>query len=175
MVAGRPLCATAIPRRHPKVRDRQAGDGFAIGAGERRTGLARLFTARYRFIRSDGLAGESGQCRERRGLEGQQLVVAGLLHLARPGRVDQQRATDRDQIELVALQPVEQVVDPGGLGRFAVQRADGVAGQRDAADGDGGFAGKLLGPAGEVQVGALEFRLPEATLGAVEDIDAGGR
>jgi hypothetical protein len=37
------------------------------------------------------------------------------------------------------------------------------------------FAGKLLGPAGEVQVGALEFRLPEATLGAVEDIDAGGR
>jgi hypothetical protein len=46
-----------------------------------------------------------------------------------------------------------------------------VAGQRDAADGDGGFAGELLGPAGEVQVGALEFRLPEATLGAVEDID----
>ena len=119
--------------------------------------------------------GESGKCRERRGLEGQQLVVAGLLHLARPGRVDQQRTTDRDQIELGALQPVEQVVDPGGLGRFAVQRADGVAGQRDAADGDGGFAGELLGPAGEVQVGALEFRLPEATLGAVEDIDAGGR
>ena len=47
--------------------------------------------------------GESGQCRERRGLEGQQLVVASLLHLARPVRVDQQRATDRDQIELVAL------------------------------------------------------------------------
>jgi hypothetical protein len=63
--------------------------------------------------------GESGQCRERRGLEGQQLVVAGLLHLARPGRIDEQRATDRDQIELVALQPVEQVVDPGGRGRFA--------------------------------------------------------
>jgi hypothetical protein len=62
---------------------------------------------------------ESGQGRERRGLEGQQLVVAGLLHLARPGRIDQQRAADRDQIELVALQPVEQVVDPGGRGRFA--------------------------------------------------------
>jgi len=109
------------------------------------------------------------------GSKGKQFVVAGLLHLARPGRVDQQRATDRDQIELVALQPVEQVVDPGTLGRFAVQRTDEVAGQRDAADGDGGFAGELLGPAGEVQVGALEFRLPEATLGAVEDIDAGGR
>jgi hypothetical protein len=62
---------------------------------------------------------ESGQGRERRGLEGQELVVAGLLHLARPGRIDQQRAADRDQIELVALQPVEEVVDPGGRGRFA--------------------------------------------------------
>jgi hypothetical protein len=47
-----------------------------------------------------------------------------------------------------------------------VQRADGVAGQRDAADGDGGFAGKLLGPAGEVQVGALEFRLPRTSSSA---------
>ena len=36
-----------------------------------------------------------------------------------------------------------------------------------------GHAGELLGPAGEVEVGAFELRLPEAPLRAVEDVDAG--
>ena len=36
-----------------------------------------------------------------------------------------------------------------------------------------GLAGQLLGPAGEVEVGAFELRLPEAALRAVEDVGAG--
>jgi hypothetical protein len=96
------------------------------------------------FAATQGAARGSGQCRERRGLEGQQLVVAASCTLRGQAGSTKQRAADRDQIELVALQPDEQVVDPSALGRFAVQRADEVAGQGDAADGDGGFAREPL-------------------------------
>jgi hypothetical protein len=69
---------------------------FGIVELSENTGGAVVFEGNDAFLGATQGPGDSGQRCERRGLEGQQLVVAGLLHLARPGRIDQQRAADRD-------------------------------------------------------------------------------
>src|SRR5580658_3109869 len=116
----------------------------------------------------------SGQGRQRLRGEGQQLVILPIPYLPRPGRIDEQRAADRDQIEFIALQPFQQRVDAGGGRTLAAKRGGEFAGETDAADRDRGLAGQLPGPAGEVEIGSLEFRFPVPALRAMEDIDAGG-
>ena len=62
---------------------------FGIVERSENTGGAVVFEGNNAFLRRDSGARGVRQCRKRRGLEGQQFVVARLLHLARPGRIDQ--------------------------------------------------------------------------------------
>ena len=107
----------------------------------------------------------------------------GCSSCVRPSRtfavqfgIADQRAADGDQIELAARQArfeLAEVADLRDIARVA-QRVDEVdALQADRADGDRGQAGDLLGPAGEVEIGAFELRLPEAARRGVIDVDAG--
>ena len=56
---------------------------------------------------------------------------------------------------------------------LALEAGDELTGESDRTDRDRCFARQLLCPACKVQIRALEFRLPESPLRAVENIDAG--
>ena len=88
-------------------------------------------------------------------------------------RVLQQRAADGDQVEVAALQHREQPIERRWFRGFTTVGGDKLAGEPDRADGDRGLAGQLLGPTGEVEVGAVELGFPEPALGAMEGVCAG--
>src|SRR4051812_2855184 len=103
-------------------------------------------------------------------------LVAGL-DLGDPFGIADQRAADGDEIELVLRHALEQRVEISGCRRLAREGAEEFIGQSDRADADGRRARDLLGPASEVEpflaIDLREFRLPEAALRAVQDVNAG--
>ncbi|GGJ31070.1 hypothetical protein GCM10010121_047990 [Streptomyces brasiliensis] len=104
----------------------------------------------------------SAQRLQRRRVERRQLVEPVGKDLRRPLGVLEQRAADGHQVELLRLQPVEEVVDALDLCALALEALDEFAVEADRADSDDGLAGQLLRPAREVEVGALELGEPVA-------------
>ena len=62
--------------------------------------------------------------------------MATFAHLLDPGRVLQQHATDGDQVELIALQARDQLIQAARLGADADVGDDEFLIEADAADGD---------------------------------------
>src|SRR5690606_37318666 len=114
----------------------------------------------------------SGQRFQRLAAERQNFLHAPFAHLERPVRITDQRTTDGDQIEFLPVQALQQALDVGGLGDLVGldHELQEFAIQADAAHGDGRFARQLAGPAGQVQLGTFELRLPETPRRAMEDI-----
>ena len=76
----------------------------------------------------------------------------------------------------MVIHPLHQLIDPGFLNRFLLAgkgAADEIFGQPDTAHGHGRLAGKLLGPACEVQIRAFKLRLPEPAGRGVENVHTG--
>ena len=86
------------------------------------------------------------------------------MDLAGPFRIDEQRAPDGDEVELTRLQTLDEIVDARRLGRFASEGSNELTREADAADRHLRLAGELLRPAGEIAIGSVTLRFPEAAL-----------
>ena len=107
---------------------------------------------------------------------GFQIVHLPGGHLIGPVGIGDQRTAHGDHVKLVGLKPVQQRVEAGGLGFVELDKAtlrQKVSIKPHAAHGDRRFAGQLAGPARQIQIAAVKFRLPEAAGGTVEDVHAG--
>src|ERR1700721_2682691 len=129
-----------------------------------RRGWDRAMSISAGFPRGYGDMGRLVKRRHRRGGEVEQFAGAAFVNLAGPERVLQQGAADGDEVEVAALQAPQQLVHRPRLRGLAAVGRDELAREADRADGDRHLAGELLGPAGEVEVGAFEFRLPKPAL-----------
>src|SRR5690606_3354931 len=96
---------------------------------------------------------------------GGKLAEAALADLAGPVGIGDEGPPDRDEGELLALEPAQQLVERGRLRALPTERRHELAGEPDRTHGDRGQARELLRPAGEVEVGTLELGLPEAACG----------
>jgi len=116
--------------------------------------------------------------------EGLEFAETAVADFRRPARIGEQGAADRHEVKIAARQHFGEAVEMRGAGGAvagrgarvlrAAKRREEVYSERDRADGDGRLARELLGPAREIEVAALELRLPEEARGAVETVEAGG-
>ena len=102
----------------------------------------------------------SVQCRQHLLLKWAQLVrVAGLDQIGPVGVADQ-GAADGDQVEFVVAHPLDKVVQAGdgGTGGISPDLAKEIfSAQADGANTDGWYAGKLAGPASQIQIRPFKF------------------
>ena len=94
------------------------------------------------------------------------------MDLHHPVGVLQQRPPHGDEVEVAAVQSPFQLIKRRRLRTRAAEGFEEVAGEAHGANGYRGDAQQLLDPTGEVEVGAVEFRLPEPPLRAVDDVGA---
>src|SRR5688500_125753 len=74
-------------------------------------------------------------------LQGLRVVIAQLLestrfHFRNPFRILQQRATDRDKVELAAIEAFDRLIELACGRTFAAKRAGELRAQADGADAD---------------------------------------
>ena len=91
--------------------------------------------------------------------------------LPSPCRVDRQCPSHRDQIHFVTRDHFDQLVDARDRRSVSAKRREHIRVQAHRTDGDHRLAAELLGPAGQVERGAFELRLPETSREAMEHID----
>jgi len=127
--------------------------------------LLRPRTKMHFLPRTNGMARALDQLRQHVPLIWQQLLDGTALNHCRPGRIQDQRASDCEQVELLPLQALQQFVDSSDRGSFRTsKRLREFLIERDRAHGDGGLAGQLPAPSRQIQRTPLKLGSPEAAL-----------
>src|SRR3954454_13507898 len=98
----------------------------------------------------------SAQRRKRSPFKSHQFFRPSVAYLQQPLRILKQRPPYRDEIELLAIEAADQIVEGCRKGALS----DELAGQADRSDRDRRHTRHFLGPPREVQIRAIKLGVP---------------